>query len=135
MTIWVAVGVLVPPSVFAVGDIINDQTTVTIDTMAWAVTYAPGGTGYLPICGFGGEGFANCPYRTQPGSDYSSSVLISGYYGEMNVTLTAPSPFVLLSTTPQLPAPVSPSGLVISFELQLPKTAGEYSFVGTVTFA
>jgi len=126
---------LVPQGVFALLNYVNDQTTVTIDVMAWEFTYAPGATGYLPICGFGGGGFPSCPYRAQPGSDYSSSVLISGYFDGRNITLSAPSPFLLLSTNPQLPAHVTASGLLISFELQLPKTAGEYSFTGPVAFA
>jgi hypothetical protein len=134
VTIAVAVGVLVPQGLFAAANYITDQTTVTIDTMAWAFTYAPGVTGYLPICGFGGEGFGSCPYRAQPGLDYTSSVFISGYFAGKNVTLSAPSPFHLISTHPDLPALVTSSGLLISVELQLPKTAGEYSFTGTVTF-
>ena len=135
VAIFVVVSLLVPQGVFATLNYYNDQTTVTIDSMAWEFTYAPGATGYLPICGFGGGAFPSCPYRAQPGSDYSSSVLISGYFEGKNITLSAPSPFLLLSTSPQLPAPVSASGLLISFELQLPKTAGEYSFTGPITFA
>ncbi|MGA8711219.1 MAG: hypothetical protein WB786_08360 [Thermoplasmata archaeon] len=134
VTIAVAVGVIVPQGVFAAANYITDQTTITIDTMAWAFTYAPGVSGYLPICGFGGEGFGNCPYRAQPGLDYTSSVFISGYFAGKNVNLSAPSPFHLISTNPNLPALVTSSGLLISVDLQLPKTAGEYSFTGNVTF-
>jgi hypothetical protein len=124
---------LVPLGVFAVANYITNQTTVTIDDMAWALTYAPGATGYLPICGFGGTG--NCPSHVHPGSDFTGSVLISGYYAGKNVGLSAPSPFRLISTDPTLPAVVSAPGLLISVDLQLPQSAGEYSFTGTVTFS
>jgi hypothetical protein len=30
---------------------------------------------------------------------------------------------------------VTPSGLDITFELQLPTSAGEYSFIGSLTFS
>jgi len=121
--------------VVALANYITDQTTITIDHMAWAFTYAPGATGYLPMCGFGG--FSSCPYHAPPGSDYTGSVLISGYSANAgkNVTLSAPSPFRLISTDPILPALVPPAGLLILVDLQLPTSAGEYSFTGTVTIS
>jgi hypothetical protein len=135
VAVSIGASILVSQGAVAAVNYYTDQTTVTIDTMAWALTVAPGVTGYLPICGFGGEGLSSCPYRAQPGSDYFSSVLISGYFHGMNATLAASAPFHLVSTNPQLPALVPASGLLISFQLQLPKSAGEYSFVGPVAFS
>jgi len=117
----------------AVANYVTDQTTVTINEMAWEFNYAPGVAGYLPICGFGGVGIGGCPYRAHPGSDFTGSLMISGGYVGKNVSLSVPSPFRLISTDPTLPIAVPPSGLDIAFELQLPTSAGEYAFIGTLT--
>jgi hypothetical protein len=135
IAIAILAGMLIVLGVFAVANYTADQTTVTIDEMVWEFTYAQGATGYLPICGFGGGEFSSCPVRAPPGSDYTGSLLISGYFAGKNVSLSAPSPFRLISTNPTLPVLVTPSGLDITFELQLPTSAGEYSFIGSLTFS
>jgi hypothetical protein len=117
--------------VFAAGNYITEHTTVTVDSGAWAVSVGAG-TEYIPLCGWGGS--SNCPWHVNPGSDYTTSVLVSGYFAGKNASLSAPSPFRLLSTEPSLPALVPPSGLVITVDLGLPSSPGEYSFLGTVTF-
>ncbi|MFZ0829559.1 MAG: hypothetical protein WCB18_02675 [Thermoplasmata archaeon] len=117
--------------VFAIGSYITEHTTVTIDAASWTIPVG-GGTEYLLSCG---PGVGSCPQDVKPGSDYTTSIFVSGYFAGKSVNLAAPSPFRLLGTEPYLPVPVPPTGLVITVDLGLPSSPGEYSFLGTVTFS
>jgi|SRR5271157_4861102 len=124
---------LIYAGVFAVGDYITTHTTVTVDLVSWAVNY-DGGTEYFISCQTAGS-FGSCPTHVTPGSNYATSVFISGYFAGKNASLTAPSPFDLRSTTPNLPALVLSVGLTIGVNLTLPSSPGEYSFTGAVIFS
>jgi len=127
----IAMSPLVTFGVFAIGNYITNTTTVTIDHAAWAVPV--GGTiEYIPMCGFGST--VNCPYHVRPGSDFSAPIYVSGYFLGRNVSLSAPAPFSLVSTDPTLPTLVPSTGLMVTVDLGLPSTSGEYSFTGNVTF-
>ncbi|MGD0589153.1 MAG: hypothetical protein ABSA63_10265 [Thermoplasmata archaeon] len=119
--------------VFAIGDYITAHTTVTVDLVSWAVTFG-GETEYIVSCQTIGS-FGPCPHEVKPGSDYSTSVYISGYFAGKNVSLSAPSPFRLGSTYPVLPVLVPDFGVTISVNLTLPSSPGEYSFTGAVIFS
>jgi hypothetical protein len=119
--------------VFAIAEYVTAHTTVTIDLVSWAVT-VDGGTEYIITCQTSGS-FGPCPHQVKPGSEYASSIYISGYFAGKNVSLSAPSPFQLKSTNPGLPAPVPLSGLTIAVNLTLPSSPGEYSFTGEVIFS
>jgi hypothetical protein len=133
---WVPIVIVIVASplitlgAFAVADYIVEHTTVTVDSATWAIPVG-GGTEYIISCG---PGWSSCPQHVKPGSDYMTSIFVSGYFAGKNVTLSAPSPFRLLSTDPSLPVLVPPSGLVITMDLGLPSSPGEYTFLGTVTF-
>ena len=130
IVIVVVAGPLATLGVFSVGSYITDHTTVTIDSVAWAVNVS-GATEYIISCG-GGQG--TCPQQVKPGSDYATTIFVSGYFAGKNVSLSAPSPFRLLSTNPDLPVLVPSSGLAIMVDLGLPSSPGEYTFLGMVTF-
>jgi hypothetical protein len=124
---------LIFAGVFAIGDYITTHTTVTVDLVSWAVPVG-GETEYIISC----QAVASvgiCPYHASPGSNYAVSVFISGYFAGKNVTLTAPLPFHVRSTTHDLPAPLSLAGLTIEVNLTLPSSPGEYSFTGAVVFS
>jgi hypothetical protein len=124
---------LIYAGVFAIGDYITTHTTVTVDLVSWAVPVG-GGTEYIISCQTVAS-IGNCPYPASPGSNYALSVFLSGYFEGKNVSLTAPSPFHLRSTAPDLPALVSSAGLTIGVNLTLPSSPGEYSFTGAVIFS
>ena len=115
---------------FSLAGYVVDHTTVTVDSVTWAVSVG-GTTEYWISCG-GGEG--NCPMHVKPGSEYATTVFAAGFFAGKNLTLSVPGPFRIVSTDPALPAPVPPNGLTVSVDLGLPSTAGEYSCLGTATF-
>ncbi len=107
-----------------------DHTTVTVNSVTWAVSVG-GATEYWISCG-GGEG--NCPTHAKLGSEYATTFVASGYFAGKNLTLSVPGPFRIVSTDPALPVMVPPNGITVSVDLGLPSTAGEYSCLGTATF-
>jgi len=133
VVIALAVSLTVAPGVFAVANYINDRTTVTIDLVSWSVP-VDGTSEYIISCQTAGS-FGPCPYRASPGSNYGAPVYLSGYFSGKNVNLTAPLPFHLRSTAPELPALVPTTGLTIWVNLTLPSTPGEYSFTGNIVFS
>jgi len=117
--------------VFSLANLVVNATTVTVTTGAWGVPVG-GSIEYSPMCGWGGTD--GCPYHVAPGSTYVTTLELSPYFEGRSVTLSVPSPFRLVSTSPTLPASVPAGGLDITITLSLPSTSGEYSFLGSVTF-
>jgi hypothetical protein len=140
---------LVIPGVFAVGNYIEDITTITITNVAWdVVLHGEDQHEYTIACqsdltggGLFGvsspmpTGINPCPYRAHPGSDYNASFYVGSFYRNSTMTLVTPAPFELISTTPSLPAPVPSGGFELTVELKLPTTAGQYTFLGDETFS
>jgi hypothetical protein len=134
IVIAVLAGQLILWGVFAVGDYIEDTSTVTVTLVSWGLSeHGQPVFGYLIECQSPG-GAPSCPYRVSPGSDYTSILLISGFFANGTLTLETPSPFRLVSTTPVLPLVVPAGGVDLTVVLELPSTAGEYSFTGTANF-
>lgn len=129
----VAVGLLGGPAALAIDNYVVAHTTVTIDLVSWAVS-VNGQTWYQVSCQ-SNSGFGDCPYHIRPGSVYATEVYFGPYYAGKNVTLSAPSPFSIASTSPSLPALIPPSGVSVTVRLALPSAPGEYSFTGNVTFS
>jgi hypothetical protein len=109
------------------------HTTVSVDLVSWAIPEPGGGALYDIECQANTGN--DCPQHVPPGSTYSGTVSVSGYYEGKNVSLRAPSPFRLVSTDPGLPVRVPASGVDITVVLGLPTSAGEYSFTGNMSFA
>lgn len=127
-----AVSPLIGAGVFAIGNYIVAHTTVTVDLVSWSVPLR-GGSVYEISCQ-SSNGVGTCPYHVKPGSVFSTTVYIAIYPG-MNVSLYAPPPFSLASTSPGLPVTVPSAGISIGVNLTLPSAPGEYSFTGNVTFS
>lgn len=129
----VAVGLLIVPAVFTIGDYVVAHTTVTVDLVSWGVSI--NGQSWSQVSCQGSGGFGGCPYHVKPGSVYTTAVYFGAYYAGRNVTLFAPSPFSIASTSPSLPASIPASGISVTVHLALPSAPGEYSFTGNVTFS
>lgn len=127
----VAASPLILAGAFVAGNYIVAHTTVTVESVSWAVP-VHGHPEYYISCQ-GGNGIGACPYQVKPGSVHSTTVFIASQFSGMNVTLYAPSPFSIASTDPNLPALVPSSGLSIAVNLTLPGSPGDYSFTGNVT--
>lgn len=131
---WAPVIVAIAPGpvltfgVFSVGNYITDHTTVTIGEVSWQVNVS-GAPEYFVSCQF-----TSCPQQVAPGTEYRTSVDISGYFSGKTVRLEAPGPFRLVSTDPTLPTTVPAYGLVVAVVIALPSTAGDYTCLGAVTF-
>jgi hypothetical protein len=105
------------------------HTTVTVSIISWGLP-SMNGSVYAWAVECQQEA---CPTQAHPGSTYTGSIFLSGFWGTGgNVTLTTPAPFTLVSTEPTLPAVLPAGGLTISIELKLPSAAGTYSFTGQV---
>ena len=115
--------------VLGVANFIQEHTTVSLGYVSWEMNVS-GAPEYLVSCQQ-----QSCPQHAAPGSDYTSTIFVSGYFAGKNVTLSAPSPFRLLSTIPTLPALVPGAGLTITVVLGLPSTAGDYNCLGLVAFS
>lgn len=120
---------LVASGVLAVADYVVEHTTVTVDAVSWAVNVS-GTTEYSISCG---PGYVSCPYHVKPGSEYSTSLVISPFFAGKSVSLSVPPPFQLVAPAPGVWSPVGSDGLVIPVTLQLPGSPGEYSLTGTIS--
>lgn len=124
----VAAVLVAGPATFALLGYYTAQTTVTVTLVSWRLP---------PFNGtFVGSDVSRqqCATRARPGSTYASSVYLSYGTGQ-NVSLSAPGPFALVSTSPTLPSPVPSGGLQISFVLRYPETPGTYSFTGSIVLS
>ena len=143
MPLWAVVVIVMVASpaitygVFATADYIVDNTTVTVTGVSWYITVGgqPLHEWIIACTSNAGPYWASCPYRAHSGSEYVATISLSAYFSERSLTLTTPSPFHLVSTTPSLPFQVPAAGGSLVVDIELPSSAGTYDFNGTAAFA